>query len=591
MKETKLQALLSSPKPPLQKRRFFVFMACLLFCSVSWANTVISFEIYGIQGKIKENVQARLQAELSCQRSRDTFDCASNVDVNQLYDRAPVIIEKAIQPFGYFKSNIQQVSLKQQKNAWLVTYDVSLGQPLTYSQIDIQISGKGSDNKIIRDAIKHFPLQKNHVFNTEEYEKAKTLLLAAAQNEGYVKARFEKSVVTIDLDANHADLKLHLDTGDQYYFGPVEFTKNPFSNQFLHRMVPFKPNEPFSTKKLYEFQQSLSNNLYFSQVEITPDLDQTQDHHIPTRVAVSVPKSEQYNLGIGYGTLTGPRLTAGMNLKRLTDSGQHMNAQMKLSSVLSGFAAKYYIPGKNPLTDEYMFGTTYQRFMPKNGRSYSETLSTGFLKKSDHWHNSLTLNYLTERYQVNNNSYERSELLYPSLNLSYVHADDLINPTQGESFNFVLQGAVNDIVSSTSFLQGRVKGKYLFSPYEMGKVIVRGDAGYTLVNNLLDLPLSMRFFAGGPTSIRGYPDSSIGPGKYLMVGSVEYRHRIHENWYGAIFTDVGTATNHFGSQLKRGDGVGVVYQSIIGPVKVYVARAEDTHGRPLHMEFSVGAEF
>lgn len=154
-----------------------------------------------------------------------------------------------------------------------------------------------------------------------------------------------------------------------------------------------------------------------------------------------------------------------------------------------------------------------------------------------------------------------------------------------------MQGASSNILSSTSFLQGELKGKLFMTPFSFAHLILRGDLGYTVVNDLNDLPLSMRFFAGGMTTIRGYSDSSIGPGKYLGVASIEYRNHLAYDFSGAVFYDMGTATNHFGTPLSRGAGVGLIYESIVGPIKLYAARALSKKGHPYQIEFSLGPEF
>jgi outer membrane translocation and assembly module TamA len=54
---------------------------------------------------------------------------------------------------------------------------------------------------------------------------------------------------------------------------------------------------------------------------------------------------------------------------------------------------------------------------------------------------------------------------------------------------------------------------------------------------------------------------------------------------------MGTATNKFGTGLKRGDGFGFVYVSPIGPIQVYVARAESKSWKPKKILFNIGPEF
>ena len=71
---------------------------------------------------------------------------------------------------------------------------------------------------------------------------------------------------------------------------------------------------------------------------------------------------------------------------------------------------------------------------------------------------------------------------------------------------------------------------------------------------LTDLPPSLRFYAGGDRSVRGYTYQSLGPkdasgnvigGKHLLVGSVEVEYAISKSWSMALFYDVGNAFNNF----------------------------------------------
>ena len=111
------------------------------------------------------------------------------------------------------------------------------------------------------------------------------------------------------------------------------------------------------------------------------------------------------------------------------------------------------------------------------------------------------------------------------------------------------------------------------------------------MNDVQQLPLTLQYLAGGLGSIRGFNYGSIGPGRYLEIVSAEYQHRIIDKLYGAVFYDVGTATNKFNTQINRGDGLGFVYASPIGPIQVYLARAESKPWKPKSIIFNIGAEF
>lgn len=560
---------------------FVLFSTCLLIFAEAWAFSPLRIEVKGISGKPLSNVSARLEVV------KESYGNNWNQDIQQNFIKhAPDNIRQALEPYGYFKAKINS----KQVNHTLFFY-IDPGPALRISKVNLSIIGLGQYDPEIQKFQRQFPLAAGQVFLADEYENAKDQLFEIANNQGYLKATFDKKEIRINLQNYTAEIDLIFNTGLRYYFGQVVFSPSPFSPRFLKRFATFKPNEPFSSKKLMKFQQDLRDSNYFQLVNAIPDFNHTNDPSVPVNVAVTAKKSQRYDIGIGYGTFTGPRLTLGADFRRITDTGQHFNTQLKLSSVLSGLAGKYYIPGKNPLTDLYTIGGNVQYFSPKNGSSFSQTISGSYVKTLTDWQNSISINYLNERYKVTGEPKHISQVLYPNLTLSRVKADNLISPTFGTLFNFTVQVASDELFSKTDFFQSEVKGKWIFSPTNASRIILRGDLGYTVVEDLNQLPLSLRYFAGGLSSVRGYPTSSIGPGKYLEVASAEYQHQIIGDWSGAIFYDIGNASNTFNGVFNRGQGLGLIYKSMLGPIQVYVGQALSKKNKPLSVEFSIGPDF
>lgn len=556
--------------------RLLIFIIFAFLSTAILAEAKLTIHISGITGNALKNTQARLAVA----------EENSVNDIDEFYHDVPEHIKKALAPYGYFKVNVQT-----KRSNHSLYFHVEPGPLTKIAHIDLEVTGPGKEDPVIQQFVQHFPLQQGKTLLTEEYEKAKDALFQTALNQGYLKAFLQKKAIEIDLTHDTANIILHLNTGERYYFGRTGFGASPFASEFLNRFVSFKEGEPFSSEKLLQFQNNLSSSGYFKNVIVTPEFENAENNQIPTQVAMTVPKSQQYKIGLGYGTFTGPRLTMGMDWRRIADAGQHLAAELKLSSVLSGLSAKYFIPGNNPLTDQYIVGLNVQHFVPENGDSFSETLSAGYLKTLEKWHHSLTLNFLNDRYSENNLPIHSSHLLYPSYTLSRISADNMINPHHGTSMSLTVQGASETFASTTSFFQSEWKGKYIFSPSAMSKVILASHFGYTVVNDLEDLPLTMNFFAGGLNSIRGYHYDSLGPGRYLKTASVEFQHKIIGDWSGAVFYDFGNVGNHFNDPIKVGDGLGLIYSSAVGPVKLYVGRAESEKTKPLNIEFSIGPEF
>lgn len=549
------------------------------------AHTHLKFEVRGIRHGMGMNVISRLKIE-----RKEWKPMLTPAEVERFSQQTLRAVSEAVMPYGYYHAQAAS-AIRKVSDGWKITYYVRAGQPVEIKKVDIEISGAGSDNAKIKRFVKQFPLRRGDVFNSIIYSEAKDKLFDVINNQGYIKAAARASKVLVNTENNTAEIILHLQSNERYYFGKMHFNDNDYASEFMQRFNRFNTDEPFSSNKILDYQQDMNNSRYFKQVLVMPDFESAVDNRIPLETSIVPVNARRYAFGIGYGSFTKFRFTAGMNFRRLTDTGQSLDAQLKLSSVLSGLALKYFIPGRDPLTEQWVIGANYQKFEPKSGSSHSWSTAFGYTKKYHHWNLASNINYLRESYTVLPQPRRDSQLLFPNLNLAYLKTDNIVQPTYGRSLNFILQGASSNILSSTSFMQGEVKGKLFMSPFSFAHVILRGDIGYTVVHDLNDLPLSMRYFAGGITTVRGYPDSSIGPGKYLTVASIEYRHHIAYDFSGAAFYDIGTASNHFNTPLNRGAGVGIVYESIVGPIKLYAARGLSKKSQPWQIELSLGPEF
>ncbi|MFQ9949520.1 MAG: autotransporter assembly complex protein TamA [Escherichia coli] len=133
--------------------------------------------------------------------------------------------------------------------------------------------------------------------------------------------------------------------------------------------------------------------------------------------------------------------------------------------------------------------------------------------------------------------------------------------------------------------------------YDRHRFVTRGTLGWIETGDFDKVPPDLRFFAGGDRSIRGYKYKSIAP-KYangdlkgaskLITGSLEYQYNVTGKWWGAVFVDSGEAVSDIRrSDFKTGTGVGVRWESPVGPIKLDFAvpvADKDEHG----LQFYIG---
>ena len=75
----------------------------------------------------------------------------------------------------------------------------------------------------------------------------------------------------------------------------------------------------------------------------------------------------------------------------------------------------------------------------------------------------------------------------------------------------------------------------------------------------------------------------------ILTASAEVEYRFHGKWSLAAFADVGNAFNDWSNpDLKRGTGLGLRWYSVIGALRLDVAKGWDLEGDPWRIHLTIG---
>ncbi|MDM8559238.1 autotransporter assembly complex family protein [Candidatus Parabeggiatoa sp. HSG14] len=589
-----------------------VFLLLLSLChSLSAAHITVQISIDGVKGELLKNVLAYLSLE-----QQKTHPRLSVKRIQRLHKQAPKEIQRALQPFGYYQVNITS-ELKRPQNgqiAWQAHYLINLGEPLKIKEVDIRINGDAKDDSVFQKQIENFPVKNGETLNHPNYEKGKRLLRNLAEERGYFESKFTRNEIHFDEQAYTARILLSFDTGQRYRFGEVSFKKNFFNKSLLERFLTFEKGSFYTGNALLAFKNALTYSDYFDVVEVEMMRSSvTDDLFIPVEVTLERRKPNKYMAGIGYGTDTGVRGSLEWKRRYINPYGHRFSAKAELSEIRRSMTARYEIPTKKRSKSlsniDNFFAITAGYKDEHTDTSESEILLLGV---SQHHSRRILSNiplsevigieYRDEKYTIGSDS-GHAKMLMPHINWSYVKADNRIYTLRGHKIELGVQGALSNVGSNVSFLQTRLNTTLIRKVLDSGRIIARGNLGYSSISLLdgefHDLPPSIRFFAGGDRSVRGYDYQTLGPknlegqvigGKNLLVGSLEYEHKILEKWSLAIFYDVGNAFNDFSETLKQGTGLGVRWQSPVGLVRVDVATALSEENYPLRLHITVGPD-
>lgn len=557
-------------------------------------NGTLTVTVEGVDGPLRDNVLAHLELNRFADQA-----APEESRMRWLHARAETQIREALQPFGYYEPTIAS-TLNRTPNGWEARYQIQPGRALRIATLDVQILGEGQQDPAFQAVLTRLPLAQGQVLNQLQYEQIKRTLEMLATERGYFNAQFTESTIRIDLEAYEATIHLHYDTGPRYRFGAITFKQDFLSPKLLNRYPRFKPGDPYDASDLLKLQGDLSGAPYFSQVQVNAPPDAATDT-APVNVELEPNKQRKYSAGLGYGTDTGARVKLRAEQRWLNRQGHHAEQELQWSTIKSLVGIKYKIPGADPTTDEYSLtaGYSQQDYNQQNYQLF--TLGGGWQQQDGKWLKNYNLNYQYEQFSVGDQPTSSSLLLIPGLNWTWIDADDRLYPTRGMLFGFELRGASTALLSDLNFVQGVLRLKGVYALNDTSRFIARGDVGATVISEGFDqLPTSLRFFTGGDTSVRGYAFNSIGPtdtagvvigGKNLLVGSLEYEHRIWDGWSLATFVDSGDTFNGAAPELKTGVGIGLRWRSPVGPVRIDLASGLDRPpGDAFRFSFSIGPE-
>jgi len=511
---------------------------------------------------------------------------------------------KASQALGYYQAQIDTEVKpgKQADHSPQLIITINPGEPIRLRTVTVRIEGPASEMKAFRVPDSK-ALRSGEQLNHGLYEDAKRLILNQASRYGFFSGHFSRQRLAVDPQAGVADIELVYQSGPRYHLGAVTFGGDtPLDDDLLQRMVSFKPGTPYDSELIAELNNDLQSSGYFEGVRVDAAPTAAVAEEIPVDVRLETRKPRTMGLGLGYSTDVGPRGKANWTRHWVNPQGHSYGWETELSAPRQNVGLWYDIPLDPPLTDKLRFAGGYQNEELAGTDTLSKLLTVGpewHSKLPSGWQRVISLKYQREEYRLGDDS-GLSNLLMPGVSYSFLRSDNRIDPHNGYRLQFDAQVAKEGLVSDTNLLHGNVLLKGLTTLGHnhrfLGRVQFGGSATNGFKNNI---PPSLRFFAGGDQSVRGYDYQTLSPknsdgdrigGRYLVAGSVEYQYSLTEKWRIATFVDQGNSFNDLElPSLKTGVGFGVRWVSPVGPLRLDLAKALDDDGG-IRLHFSMGPE-
>jgi translocation and assembly module TamA len=549
--------------------------ACVFVLLLAPAVAAGRVEVEGVRGDLRDNVLAHL--------SVDEAGCdAPGWRVRRLNRKAEAQVREALEAYGYYDPVIS-IEQGSADGCWLTTIRIEPGEPVRLREVRVAVSGEAAADPAFAMLRDTSPLAPGKALRHADYERFKRAFADLARQRGYFAGRFTESRIDVYAAELVADVVLDWDSGPRYRFGPVTFEQDVVRPELVERFVDFAPGEPYDGAVIEDFYNALLGTGYFATVDLRTQPGTPPDIEVPVTVAMTAAKRRVYTVGAGYSTDAGVKVRGGYTDRRVNDRGHQFDASFSVSQILQQAGVAYRLPRKDPRVEWLSFDAGYRDSESDTNRS--EIWKVGvkeFRRRRHDWIETRFIDVSTERFEVAGAS-QREFLLIPGVSWSRKRPETAIltRPEQGHRLTLRLSGTTELIGSDSEFLQLDGFARFIFPAWKGARVLARAEAGATVKDEFRTLPASVRYFAGGDNSVRGYDYESLGPtdengnvigGSHKLIGSVELDQMVWRNWSVAAFVDTGNAFDSFANlRTKTGAGAGIRWYSPLGPVRVDLA--------------------
>lgn len=433
---------------------------------------------------------------------------------------------------------------------------------------------------------------------------------------GYAEARVhltEESVATAGEEVMHT-LLLELEAGPLVRVGEVNFAGENLPRQsVLRRATDVRTGQIFDRNRIEQDRLGLSNLGAFAAVraDVEPRSPDVWDLTYLLRPS----KRLEVGLLAGYGSYE--RLRGGIEVFHANQLGRAERGRLQLVESTKSTSADYQ------LMIPQIFGTTTNGSVRAFGLDREEVsfdrreagVSAGARRHSERFGVDLAVRYQYESLRAENvvpdlqeTAPEDSQVGAVTFDISLDRRDNPLSPKSGYDFSFALETAGQPIGSEVDYQKLDLKLSW-HGRVAQGLTIhlgLRHGSIWTFGGSSRDIPINKRFFPGGESTIRGYSEGKAAPrgetgeiigAEVSTMANVELELALLANLSAVVFVDTGvtgTTINDFpGDDLRVSTGLGLRYNSLIGPVRVEyghnVVRESGDQSGQLHL--SLGFPF
>ena len=424
--------------------------------------------------------------------------------------------------------------------------------------------------------------------------KAEQLAVSAWQQLGYAGAVIADRKVVAEHATNTLDVTITVDPGRRASLGPVRVSGTErMDPEFVRRQTGLEPGAEYDPDDITRAEKRLARLETFRAIRVADVDSPGSDGVLPLNVVVEEQAQRRFGAGASYATEDGLGLEGFHLWRNLFGRAERLRLDAKIAGINVpvnsaefdyAFGATFTKPGfLNPDNDLVAAVSAERTVLP----AYTENAVGGRIGLTQSVFETLTLDGAAF-YQRSNFedafSVRDFSLAGLSTGVTWDTRDNGVDATKGVYLNVTADPFYEFYYGNPAFRTTAEVRSYL-SVLTDDQLVLAGRAkvGALLGPPIGQAPPDRLFFAGGGGSVRGYsykgigveqPDGTVTGGRFLLEGSVEARYKVTDEIGLVGFLDGGyVAADSFPGfdQLRLGAGIGLRYQTGLGPLRLDLA--------------------
>ncbi|HEX5093665.1 MAG TPA: outer membrane protein assembly factor BamA [Burkholderiales bacterium] len=524
---------------------------------------------------------------------------------------------------GYIDFNIEstQVSISADRRDIFITINVSEGEKYTVSSVRV-----GKQNVVPQEELeKLVRLKPGDVFSRQRLVETQKAIAERLGNEGYAFAN-ANAVPEIDREKRTVSFLLLVDPGRRVYVRRINVVGNTKTrDEVVRREMRQLEGAYYDASKIQRSRQRIDRTRYFNEVGVQTTPVEGSPDQVDVTFSVEERSTGQLALGVGFSTLDKVIISASITQPNVFGTGKYLSLEVNSGTVNTVYSLSYVDPYYT--VDGVSRGfDLYKRKVDATslatGAYATDTIGAG-IKFSYPLSERTSISFGLVGESVDVTTFENSSEVYKLFVADFGSHYDYASFTAGwardtrDSLIITTAGGLTRVTAEfaaggLTYHRFGFNQQYYWPLSALFTLYANLDLGYAHGTQGKPLPFFKNFYAGGPSTVRGFADFSLGPrdfqgnslgGNRRVIGNLELlfpmpgatqEKSLRLGW----FVDAGqvyAATNPVDlGELRYSTGIALAWASPMGPLRLsyaYPINEREGIDRVQRLQFKFGTTF